>query len=71
MLLETVKHAIENSGKSRNQISIETGIDPAVLHRVTHGRTCSLKTFEALCAYLGLELRPTRRKRKGTRGNHR
>ncbi len=63
MLLESVKKAIERSGKSRNQISVQTGIDPTILWRVTHGRTCSLQTFDKLCMYLGLQLRPRRRKK--------
>ena len=63
MILEAVKRAIETSGKSRNRIAKETRIDPAVLWRVTHGQTCSLATLEKLCVYLGLELRPQRRKR--------
>ena len=69
MILETVKEAIEGSGKSRNRISTETGIDPTILWRVTHGRTCSLRTLDTLCVYLGLELRPRRRKGKVDNGD--
>jgi ribosome-binding protein aMBF1 (putative translation factor) len=68
MILEAISQAIEDSGKSRNRISQETGIDPTILWRVTHGRTCSLGTLDRLCVYLGLELRPQRRKGKVTRG---
>lgn len=71
MILEAVKEAIENSGKSRNRISTETGIDPTILWRVTHGRTCSIRTLDKLCVYLELELRPKRRKAKVTCGSHR
>lgn len=71
MILEAVKTAIKNSGKSRNRISQETGIDPTILWRVTHGRTCSLPTLDRLCVYLGLELRPKRRKGKVTHGKRR
>jgi|GEM_PF-1309437 len=65
MILETISKAIERSGKSRNQISIDTGIDPAVLHKLVHGKTCSIATLDRLCKYFGLELR---RKGKVTRG---
>ena len=64
VILETIKRAIERSGKTRNQISRETGIDAAVLWKLVHGRTCSIGTLDRLCKYLGLELRPRRRKRR-------
>jgi ribosome-binding protein aMBF1 (putative translation factor) len=62
MLLETVKRAIESNGKSRNQISRDTGIDPTILWRVTHGQGCSVETLDRLCVYLGLKLRQQKRK---------
>jgi hypothetical protein len=68
MIIEAVNTAIKKSGKSRNRISRETGIDPTILWRVAHGQTCSLPTLDRLCVYLGLELRPKTRKGKVSRG---
>jgi hypothetical protein len=67
MILEEIAKAIKKSGKSRYQISKETGIDKAVLCRITTGSgtgSCSTKTADILCKYLGLELKPKKRKRK-------
>jgi len=58
MILEAITRAIEKSGKSRYQISRETGIDQAVLCRVVNGGSCGTKTVDKLCEYLGLELKP-------------
>jgi transcriptional regulator with XRE-family HTH domain len=63
MIVEALKRAIEKTGKSRNQISKETGIDPAVLHKLVHGGTASVETLDKLCSYFGLTLQP--RKGKG------
>ena len=65
MILEAIAKAIEQSGKSRYQISRDTGIDQAVLCRIATGSgtgSCSTKTADILCKYLGLELKPKRRK---------
>ena len=62
--MDTVREAILNSGKSRNEISIDTGIDNTVLFRIFHGGSCSVATLEILCEYLGLELAQNRKKRK-------
>ncbi len=67
MILESIAKAIEKSGKSRYQISKETGIDNAVLCRIVTGSgtgSCSTKTADLLCEYLGLELV---QKKKGKR----
>lgn len=61
-ILESITKAIERSGKTRYLISKETGIDEAVLCRIVSGGSCSLKTADRLCAYLGLELRPKSKK---------
>jgi len=63
MIVETLKRAIEKSGKSRNQISKETEVDPAVLWKLVHGGTASVETLDRLCVYFGLTLQP--RKGKG------
>ena len=59
MILKRIAEAIEKSGKSRYQISRETGIDQAVLCRIVTGSgtgSCSTETADTLCRYLGLEL---------------
>ena len=59
MILERIAEAIKQSGKSRYQISKETGIDEAVLCRIATGSgtgSCSTKTADVLCNYLELEL---------------
>ena len=57
--MEKIAAAIKKSGKTRYQISKETGIDQAVLCRIVTGSgtgSCSTKTADILCKYLGLEL---------------
>ena len=59
MILEKIAEAIEESGKTRYQISKDTGIDQAVLCKIVTGSGtsgCGIKTAEILCEYLGLEL---------------
>jgi hypothetical protein len=58
MIMENIRRAIEESGKSRYRIFKETGIDQAVLCKIMGGGTCSMETADKLCEYLGLELRP-------------
>ena len=62
MIMETLRQAIEKSGKSRYRIHKDTGIDQAVLCKIMAGGTCSMETADILCEYLGLELRPRRAK---------
>ena len=67
MILENIAKAIKESGKSRYQISKDTDIDNAVLCRIVTGSgtgSCSTKTADILCKYLGLELMKKNRKRK-------
>ncbi len=59
MILENIAKAVEKSGKSRYQISKETGIDQAVLCRIVTGSgtgSCSTKTADILCKYFGLTI---------------
>jgi ribosome-binding protein aMBF1 (putative translation factor) len=68
MILENITKAIKKSGKSRYQISKETGIDEAVLCRIVTGSgtgSCSTKTADILCRYLGLELVAKKSKKRG------
>jgi hypothetical protein len=62
MILENIAKAIEKSGKSRYQISKDTGIDQAVLCRIVNGGSCNIETADILCKYFGLELKPTKKK---------
>jgi hypothetical protein len=64
MIVKRIAQAIENSGKSRYQISKDTKVDQAILCRIVNGGRCSLETAEVLCGYLGLELRPRQKKGK-------
>ena len=67
MILENIAKAIKDSGKSRYQISKDTGIDNAVLCRIATGSgtgSCSTKTADILCKYLGLELVAKKTKKK-------
>ena len=62
-----LKEHVADFGQSRYQISKATGIDHAVLCRFATGSgsgSCSLKTLDVLCEYLGLELVKKRKKSK-------
>jgi hypothetical protein len=68
MILENIAEAIKKSGKSRYQIAKDTGIDQAILCRITIGSgtgSCSTKTADKLCEYFGLELKPKKHKKAG------
>ena len=70
MIIEAIAKAIKKSGKSRYQISKDTGIDNAVLCRIATGSgtgSCSTKTADILCKYLGLKLTQKKSKKKKTR----
>ena len=59
MILESIAKAVKESGKSRYQISKETGIDNAVLCRIVTGSgtgSCSTKTADILLEYFGLTI---------------
>jgi hypothetical protein len=68
MILENIAKAIKESGKSRYQISKESGVAQAVLCRIVKGSggrfSCGTKTVDILCKYLGLELTPKKQKQK-------
>ena len=60
---DTLRQAMERSGLTRYQISQETGIAESVLSRFASGeRTLSGQNIDKLADYLGLELKPKRRK---------
>jgi transcriptional regulator with XRE-family HTH domain len=55
--------AILESGISRNQLSIMSGVDPAQLCYFVQGkRSLTLRSAEKIAAALGLELRPVKKK---------
>ena len=59
MLMEELRKQIRTCGKSRYQISQETGIDQAVLCRLMQakrGRLCNAATIEILLNYFDLEI---------------
>ncbi len=62
MILETLAKTIQESPRSRRQISIATGVDASVIHRIVHGGSCSVETADRLCKELGLTLQPAKRK---------
>ena len=64
MIIEEVAKAIEQSDKTRYRIAVDCGIDHAVIHRIVHGGSCSVETLDRLCEYLGLELRPVKKRSK-------
>lgn len=64
MLIEEVAKAIERSDKTRYRIAVDCDIDHAVIHRIVHGGSCSVETLDKLCRYLGLVLRPMKRRPK-------
>ena len=56
-LSEQVRQAIDTCGKSRYQISQDTGIDQATLSRFMNGkRGLSIPILDCLGEYLGLEI---------------
>jgi hypothetical protein len=62
MIMEAIRQAIENCGKTRYRIYKDTGIEQSVLCKIMGGRTCSMDTAERLWEYLGLEVKPQRKK---------
>jgi transcriptional regulator with XRE-family HTH domain len=62
---DQLRRAIQDSGMTRYAISVQTGIDQAVLSKFMAGKIgLSLDSVNKLMDLLGLEIRP-RRKRKG------
>ena len=64
MILENIAKSIEESGKSRYQISKETGIDEAALCRIMQGGSCKVETADILFKYFGLEVKPKKKRGK-------
>jgi len=56
MLIEEIRRRIGTCGKSRYQISKETGIEQAVLCRIMQGASCKVETADILLDYFGLTI---------------
>ncbi|MCD6394464.1 MAG: helix-turn-helix transcriptional regulator [Planctomycetes bacterium] len=50
---EIIRKAIARGGKSRNQISLDTGVDPTTLHRIVRGGDMKTETADKLLEYFG------------------
>lgn len=55
-IIETLRKEIKTCGKSRYQISKDTGIDNAALCRIMQGAGCKVETVDILLKYFGFEL---------------
>jgi len=64
MIIEMLRKQIKTCGKSRYQISKDTGIDQAALCRIIQGGSCKVETVDILLRYFGLEIKPKRKKHK-------
>jgi hypothetical protein len=64
MIMDSLRRAIAESGKSRYRIYKDTGVDQAVLCKIMAGGNCSMETADTLFEYLGLEVRPRLAKRR-------
>jgi hypothetical protein len=58
MIMDTIRQAIQDCGKTRYRIYMDTGIEQSVLCKIMGGGTCSMDTADKLCEYLGLKLKP-------------
>ncbi len=56
MILESLKKAIEKSGKTRYEIWKDTKVNQGVLSRIVKGGGCSVDAADKLAEYFGLEL---------------
>jgi transcriptional regulator with XRE-family HTH domain len=66
-VFDTIRKAIEASGKTRYRLSKETGIDQAQLSRLMSGKEgVSVENLERLAEALGLEIviRPNKARRE-------
>jgi len=54
MIVQILQQKINSCGTSRYQLSTETGLNVAILHRIAHGKNCSAATADVLLEYFGL-----------------
>ncbi len=64
MIAEILRKHIEDAGKSRYQISHETGLNESILCRLMQGTGISDTNADILCEYFGLELKPKQQSKK-------
>ena len=62
MIMEQIRKHIKACGKSRYQISKDTGIDKAALSRIMQGGSCNA---DILLKYFGIELIAKKGKKRG------
>jgi hypothetical protein len=63
--MEQIRKHIKACGKSRYQISKDTGIDKAALSRIMQGGSCKAETADILLKYFGIELIAKKGKKRG------
>ncbi len=56
MIIEKMRKQIKTCGKSRYQISKDTGIEQAVLCRIMQGGSCKVETADKLLDYFDLTI---------------
>ena len=56
MLIELIRKQIRTCGKSRYEISKDTGIEQAVLCRLMQGSGCKAETVDILLKYFGFKI---------------
>jgi len=56
MIIEELRKQIRSCGKSRYQISKDTGVENAVLCRIMQGGSCKVETADALLKYFRLTI---------------
>jgi hypothetical protein len=56
MIIELIRKQIKTCGKSRYRISLDTGIEQAVLCRIMQGKDCKTETADILFKYFGLTI---------------
>jgi hypothetical protein len=63
---DQLREAVEQSGKSRYLISLQTGILQSTLSRFVHGECgLGLGAIDRLCDCIGAELKPNKTRSKG------
>jgi hypothetical protein len=62
MIIEKIRHNIENCGKTRYRIAKDSGVGEDQLCRIMQGKTCTLETAEKLLKYFGLTITKSKKK---------
>ena len=71
IILEAIKRAIRDSGRSRYAIAKETGVSEAQLSKLVNNKVgLNIETAERLAAALGLKISisPAKRRSRSTKG---